>query len=193
MPYTKDTLYTAPTIEPVSVSELRDHLRLDDHTESGMLSGFITAARTHLENIAWRAFISQTWDVYFDAFEAKMVVPRPPLSSITSITYVDTAGSTQTLSTSIYEAGIENELGHVRLQYNQTWPTTRGHSDDIRVRAVCGYGAASSSVPQPIRQAILLLAGYWYSQRETASNESLSKVPYAVESLIASYRCARFV
>jgi uncharacterized phiE125 gp8 family phage protein len=43
-------------------------------------------------------------------------------------------------------------------------------------------------VPEPIRQAMLLLVGHWYEHREQASPASIEQIPVAAQSLLAPYR-----
>ena len=39
-----------------------------------------------------------------------------------------------------------------------------------------------------VQQAILLLAGHWYNQREAVSAASLSEVPYTVQALLKPHQ-----
>lgn len=43
-------------------------------------------------------------------------------------------------------------------------------------------------VPAPLRQAVLLLAGFWYDHREAASSGQVSELPFAVRSLTLPYK-----
>jgi uncharacterized phiE125 gp8 family phage protein len=54
----------------------------------------------------------------------------------------------------------------------------------IQVTYVAGYGAAAS-VPQKYKQAMLLLIGHWYENRETVIVGTISgPIALAVDSLI---------
>lgn len=69
-----------------------------------------------------------------------ILLPCIPLLSVTSITYVDANGATQTLSPSNYSVNLAE--GKIYLAYNQTWPTLRyGWNDRITVRFVAGMAA----------------------------------------------------
>jgi len=61
-------------------------------------------------------------------------------------------------------------------------------AETIRVEYRAGYGDAAVNVPQAMRQAMLLLIGHWYRQRETAATVSQAEVPYAVKALCDTYR-----
>lgn len=185
---TKETLINGPADEPVSVELLKQHLRLDGSDEDELLEEYVRAAREQVEATTWRALISQTWDVYFNGFASRLYLPKPPLSSVTSVKYTDADGDTQTVGTSVWETGEDDGIGLVRPAYNQTWPTgARGHYDDVVVRIVAGYGTSPGSVPRPIRQAIMLLAGEFYERREVQSELRLMELP-AYKALLAPYR-----
>jgi len=129
--------------------------------------------------------LTQTWDQYFDEFEDPLYLRYPPLGSVTSVKYVDANGDTQTLASSVYEAGEENEIGIVRRQYNQDWPSVRGHEDVVIVQFVCGYGG-QADVPERIKHAIRLHAGWFYRNREG------QLLPDAFYRLLAPYRVLEF-
>lgn len=178
---TKRALFAAPTTWPVSQDEVAEHLRLLSDYEAGYVEGLIEAATVYVEDATWRKLCTQTWDLYANAFADPIRLPYPPVASITSITYADTRGVSQTLASTVYELGEENGIGIVRLKYGQTWPATRAHEDDVKIRYVCGYGSASS-VPQAIKHAIKLLCGVFHEGRESPT------MPAAVEALLSPYR-----
>ncbi len=43
-------------------------------------------------------------------------------------------------------------------------------------------------LPAPLQQAILLIAGHWYNQREAVSGVQMAEVPYTLQALIKPYR-----
>ncbi|MFC5386578.1 head-tail connector protein [Aquamicrobium segne] len=47
---------------------------------------------------------------------------------------------------------------------------------------------STSTVPDPLKVAILLLVGHWYQNREATSSAGMASLPFAVEALIAPYR-----
>jgi uncharacterized phiE125 gp8 family phage protein len=183
----KRVLITAPAIEPISVAELRDQSRITGNDEDGHLAALITKARTYVEEKEWRAHITQTWDFYFDSFAPRLCLSKPPNQSITTVTYVDTNGDTQTVDSGVYELGEEDGLGFVRLAFNQDWPSdARIHPDTVIARVVCGYGGVSS-VPATTKHAISMLAAHWYDHREpviVGERSYVNPIPYAIEALM---------
>jgi uncharacterized phiE125 gp8 family phage protein len=182
----KITLETAPTTDAVGLQEFRDHSRIKTHAHDAHLQRLIKGAQRAAEGYLRRKLITQTWIQYFDGFADPLELRFPPLSSITSVKYIDTAGATQTLATSVWEAGEENGVGVVRRKYDQTWPSTRAHEDVVWVEFVCGYGA-KAVVPEPIKAAIRVHAAYFYRKREGG------EVPDAFFDLLRPFRALQFV
>jgi len=153
---------TEPGIEPVTPAEVAEFLRIDYDDHDTMIASYAKEARRTLEDgYLWKCCISQTCIDRFDRLD-ELELHFQPVSAITSITYVDTAGDTQTLAATVYELGKRRGVGYVRLKYGQVWPATRSHEDVVTVTYTAGYGATSSTVPEAIRQSIILYAGHLY-------------------------------
>jgi len=182
---TKEQLITAPTIEPVSGIEAAKHCYVTSHDDDAYLADLITAARMHVEEICWSALITQTWQYWFDRFDSRLFVPRPPLQTIGFVKYTAADGTLTTVDSAVYETSAERQLHFVRLAYQQSWPSARGHGDDVTIQAVVGYGDAATDVPMPLRQAIKLLVGHMYRVR---GDEPPQELPAAVKPLLAPYR-----
>ncbi|WP_294610886.1 head-tail connector protein [uncultured Bacteroides sp.] len=43
-------------------------------------------------------------------------------------------------------------------------------------------------LPATLQQAVLMIAGHWYNQREAVSGVQMSEVPYTLQALIKPYR-----
>ncbi len=187
----KILIATEPTAEPVTLLELRDHLEVVDPVKNEYLEGLIKVARQSLEEMTWSAFVTQTWDQWFDGFANPLKLSKPPVASITAVTYTDTAGASQTLASSVYELGDDNGIGIVRLQYNQQWPSTRAVPDAVKVRF--DSGKAVADVPAGIKLAIKQLAAHLFENRESVVlGETVSTVPMAVKTLIGPYSYREF-
>lgn len=167
-------LHTAPATEPIALDEAtKRHLRIEDAVteDDALIVTDIEAVRQWAETFTGRAFISQTWDLKLDWFPSgRIVLPRPPVTAVTFIQYIDTAGTTQTLSSSLYRVELPTgplaAPAHIEPAYGETWPSTQSVSNAVTVRYVCGYGTKGVQVPANIRKAMLLRLGTLYEQRE---------------------------
>jgi uncharacterized phiE125 gp8 family phage protein len=93
-------------------------------------------------------------------------LPYPPLVSVSAVTYVDSAGNTQTVDASNYTVLTETTPGRVFLAVNGSWPGDLREQWPIRVQYVAGYGAAAASVPEDYRRLIIALVGIAYQNRD---------------------------
>jgi len=180
----KTAISVAPSGRVVSIGEIKDNSRIDTNELDAMIAAWSDAGEDMAEDYTWRKFLTQTWIQYYDNFEDPLILAHSPVQSITSISYTDSNGDSQTLSTSVYELGKKYGYDVVRRKYNQDWPTPRSHEDVVAVTYVVGYGAASV-VPQRIKDAIMLYADLRYNNR---GDESL---PRAFYDLLYPFRLAR--
>jgi uncharacterized phiE125 gp8 family phage protein len=181
---------TEPAVLPVTLTEAKTHLRVDHGDEDTLIIGYLTAARERCELEARRTFINTTFDLFLDYWPSRGVfrLPRPPLVSVTGIYYTDTDAVEATYDALNYLVDNKNQPGKVVLKSSATWPSvTLQEINGVRVRFVAGYGATPSSVPERYRQAILLLAGHYYENRESvlvAQGFSAVTLPDSVSRLL---------
>lgn len=195
------TIVTPADAELVSLEEAKAHLRVDIDEQDESIMAFLVAARQHLEEICNRSFVSSTWDGFIDDDwpwvldldtyrHVRMIeIPKAPLASVTSISYVDGAGATQVLASNQYVVDGTGAIGRIYPAYGVTWPTVRCQPKAITVRFVAGYGTDAEAVPTPIKQAIKLLISHFHEQRQPVQiGSTVAPLPFAVDALIASYR-----
>lgn len=179
---------TAPTVSPISLEEVRAHLRIDHTDEDPTLQLYIDAATGYLEGpngILDRALATQSWAQAYPQFTDPIVLPLglQPVQSVTQIGYYDPAGAAQLLDAGLYQLIPNAAGGPVIERLGNAWPATAVRDDAVTVEFVAGEG----SVAAPIRQAMLLLVGHWYAQRETAAAGNTLEVPYAVTALLINH------
>jgi uncharacterized phiE125 gp8 family phage protein len=187
------TLVTGPTVEPVSVSEMKDDRRITDDPEDALCDLYLSAARRAIELRTGLALVTQTWEAAYDCWPTAtdlnpwggFVVPRPPLQSVTSIKYIDGDGVEQTLAATEYTVNTRAFPGEIVLAYGKSWPTIRAVPNAIVIRFVAGFGATPESVPETLRDAIRLEAADRYVYRTDLQQDALVSRG-AVQRLLAN-------
>lgn len=179
---------TAPATEPVTATEAKLHCRVDHSTEDDIFTRLIETARVTCEAISGRAFITRTYTAKLDCFPpTKFEVPYPPLATITSIKYTDENGNQSTYSSANYIVDTNSEPGRVALKSSADWPSvTLQDINGVEIIYTAGYGVAAD-VPDQYKQAMLLLIGHLYENRESVvvgQGVSMAQVPQAVEWLL---------
>lgn len=168
----KYAVTTAPSAEPVTLTEAKVHLRTvtgDTSEDAAVISPLITAAREYCENVTGRALAEQTIKAYPDTW-GLWRLPRPPILTLTSITCYDRDNTAYLLDASAYQLdtvdGLVNILSAPGIDLRALNP--------IEVEYTAGY----TTCPKTIRQAMLLLIAHWYENREavTPSTERSMRV-----------------
>ncbi|NSW92315.1 MAG: phage head-tail connector protein [Firmicutes bacterium] len=179
-------LITPPSIEPITLEEAKAHIRVDGADEDILITSLITTAREYCESFQNRAYITQVWELILDAFPASPFnIPRPPLQSVDSIKYTDSDGLETTFDSTNYIVDTDSEPGRVALATGIVWPSmTLKSIGGVKIRFTAGYGDAAA-VPMMIKQAMLLLIGHWYENREASFIGHVSReIEFAVHALL---------
>lgn len=188
-------LITPPDVEPVTLAEAKSHLRVDTTADDTLISTYIAVARDYVERTCRPrlALLTQTWRYLADEWpESDTIELRPyPLKTVKSITYTSSAGVTTTFAATNYVVDTSSQPGRVRLKSTVSWPsTTLQELNGLAIEFDAGFGAAGSSVPVSLRQAILLLIGHWYENREPMLTTGAigKQLEFAVAALQAPWR-----
>jgi len=175
-------LVTAPAAEPVSLDEAKEQCRVGDAASDVILERLIKAARHHCEEETRRAFITQTRRLTLDDFPASPIRLTPRLLTVVSVVHEDLDFDDVTLDSDDYALSADEEPGQLTSYLG--WPATSGRPGNVRVTFTCGYGAAASNVPEPIRHAILLCVNHWYDHR---GDDDPPDLPPAVGRLLLPF------
>lgn len=211
-------LNTAPAADAVTDAELYDHLRVTLEgspaapTDETYIQAIKAAAIAYVDGaggILNRALVTQTWTLHLDRFptlqwapgmgfrefDAKIELPLPPLVSVESVKYYDTAGSLQTLSASVYTVITrQRQRSFIVLTPNQSWPSVQVRPAAVQVKYNAGYGAANTDVPADLRQAILQMAAHWYEHRLPVEvGMTSAEVPFTAAAIFDKYTTQRIV
>jgi uncharacterized phiE125 gp8 family phage protein len=185
------TLLTPPTTEPMSVEEVKVHLRESGTSQDSLIQSLIIASRDYGERFTRRAFAKQTWRLSIDEFPGNGVIrlPMPPLLAVNSVKYTDLSGAEVTLDPSKYLVDLGSLPGKIDRPYLVVWPLTLCQANAVRIEFDCGYSDSPAAIPEGLKAAMKLLIGNWYEQREAVNvGNIVTEIPMAVESLLWSYR-----
>ena len=185
---------TPPAIEPVTLAEAKDHLRIDVTDDDALVGFMIQAARESIESFLGRTIITTTFDLFLDRFPGRsgtIVVPSPRLQSVTTVKFIDTAGVLQTVPSADFLVDTSSEPGRITPSTDSLiWEETETRIKAVEVRYVAGYGTATTDVPEAIRLAILLMTADLYEHRENQSEVRLIE-NRTVQSLLYTHKAAK--
>lgn len=157
---------TQPTLRAISVVEALAFLRQSATSEGSLLEALIDAARSKAELGAGRTLLTTVYDLKLPAFPHTIRLPRPPVQSVTSVSYYDKDNVAQTVTvTTGYLAYVGERSGEVYLPQATTWPTTYDRPDAVTVRYTAGWTAATL-VPGCLRAWMFQAVATLYEHRE---------------------------
>lgn len=193
-------LVTPPEGEPLELAAVKNQLRVDFDDEDDLIGGYISAARELIETECDRALLTQTWELGLDGFpysEDRIRLPKGRLQEVLSLLYTDTSQqNTPMVAGTDYILNQYAEPAEVVLPFSRIWPpVVLSTAAPVRIQFNCGYGT-TSDVPQPIKQAILMLIADWYVNREDVviarTTAAAVQLPNAVNRLLANYRLRNY-
>ncbi len=177
------TLITPPAAEPVTLTEAKAHLKVDTAADDTLIASLVTAARARAEWHTGRAFVTQSWTLWLDAWPQNGLVeiPLPPLQDVTQVTVYALDDTPSVLDPSVYQ--LDAASAPARLLRKGEAPAKLRAVNAVEIEFTAGYGGAST-VPQAIKQAILQIVADLYSHR----GDGAGIVSPAAEALLAPYR-----
>jgi uncharacterized phiE125 gp8 family phage protein len=163
--------------EPVTLSEVKDHLKIDGTDEDTYLTSLITASRQMLESELERSFITQTWKMYLPYFPlGEINIPKGKVLTVESVEYYDSNNSLQTVSTDEYKTSLGADIGKIKAV--ESWPLTNtDHPDAVVITFTAGYGASADDVPNGLKQALLILIADSHNFRQSYTKVKNSVLP----------------
>ena len=204
---------TAWTTSAVSTSTQKSFMRVDFSDDDTLIAELVKASQNVIETYLNRAITTQTLELYLDrlpfyndinypegTFTAPdmeynsnfIVLPKPPVASVTHVKYFDDSDTEYTYASSNYYVDTISEQARIVLRQGKSWPTvtqTRNANAYV-LKYVAGYGGASD-VPEPIVQAIKLLTAHLYENREAVTSLGVNTIPYTIGAMLQPYRILR--
>lgn len=203
---------SAPGTEPLALADVKNYLRVDsDLTQDDTLIALlIGAARRYAEHYTGRSFISQGWKLTMDSFPGYGITGAPwgvtyshprqavllekgPVISVDSIVYTGMDGSTVTVTTPAapdYAIDLTGAMPRITPGFGKVWPIPLPQIGAVAINYTAGYGATAASVPEGIRQWMLMRVSSLYENREEVAILGRGKVealPF-VDSLLDPYK-----
>lgn len=210
-------LVAPPTVEPVDLATAKLHLKVDTTDDDALITSLIAAARRACEAFTGLAFITQTWELWLDRAPSDrrgspwwdgtregpislieqpmrvLPIPKPPLQAANFAASTFALDNTETVfDSSSYIIDLKSRPGRMALNVGAVWPTGLRAVNAIKVSFQAGFGDTASSVPEDIKQAVLLLVGHLYENREAVTKDiSPTELPLGVRTLLDSYKIVR--
>ncbi|MBM3529053.1 MAG: hypothetical protein FJX62_13270 [Alphaproteobacteria bacterium] len=179
-------LLTPPEVEPIALAEAKHYLRVEHADDDDIIAALIAGARIHVEALTRRALIAQTWRLVRNRWPAdgRIAVFPVPLRALAAARVCKADGTAQALDVDAFNV---DTVGGVLSLAPGVLPAPGRVAGGIELDIDAGYGEAPDDVPEPLRQAIRMLAAHWYENRGV-TGEHAAVLPQGVTALLAPFR-----
>lgn len=134
-------LIQQPQQEPLTLEQVKKHLRIDGNDLDSELLTYIQAARIYAETVTNYALATQTWDITYNEFpQMPVTFPKPPLQSVEYVKLTDKNGVNLILPESSYHFDSVSESGKLVFSDGFQWPSIELQPfNGIAIRFKCGF------------------------------------------------------
>lgn len=162
----------------INLDAVKRHLSLGTRQEHDdfLRDQVIPTAIAEYESDAGRQLITASLILTRDRFpryRRVLLLPKPPLQSVTSITYLDTSGDETEMDEDDYIVNIAKEPGEIQPVVGVAWPSTYNQSGAVVIEYVAGYGDEAVNIPSHVQHALLEKCRMLFERRDDAQALSL--------------------
>jgi uncharacterized phiE125 gp8 family phage protein len=176
-----------PIVEPITLEEAKQHLRVDGNDDDLLIQSLIKQAREWCENFQNRKYITQTLEFVLDTFpngNAIVFDSCSPIQKVESIKYYDENRQEYLFDESNYIFDLDGFVNRVVLNRGKHWPTVELQSvNAVRVRLIAGYGDSGDKVPEAIKWAMILQMKLLYDDYRPEEKTKLEEARNALLSM----------
>lgn len=153
--YPEIEVTTEPTIDPVTLTEIKNEIRVRHAQDDTLLDGYINQAVKDVEEFTGRSIANQTLTVFWKLVWDYVWLPRPPHGSITSVTSIDDDGAETAISSTDYDLFGRNQL---KIEFDNVI------GNQLRVVYKAGYGATEGDLPRWAKSAVAWQTKLYYQK-----------------------------
>ena len=165
----------------ISLADMKEWLRVDHSDEDTTITAIIDSAVQTIQGYTGLHFKATTFLATQDFFYSANFPYQ--VSTVTSVTYLDRAGDTQTLDTSKYFIDTVRQPG--RIKFKNTPDLEEDVYNAVQIVGTCG----TNGPPAPLVHAVKMLAAHFYENRRAVIVGTISsEIPYGIKAIINPYR-----
>jgi uncharacterized phiE125 gp8 family phage protein len=180
-------LTTPPSGEPVTLAETKSHLRISHTDDDAYITRLITAARKQIEARLAVGLIAQNWSLFLDRWPQAgcVYIPLAPVIQVSDVITYGESDTPATLDPAHYYLDRVSRPARLALRSGRPFPQAGRNLNGIEIKLAIGYGTTPATVPDDLRQALLLTIAAWFANRGESESGAL---PLLARERIAPYR-----
>jgi len=172
-------ILTPPTeeqmLQVLSLDEAKSHLRVDFNDDDDYIKGLIFAAIQYAEGFQKRSIAPYTLQLTQDQFGYAIPLRRGPVKNVVSVEYTLLDGTVKEVSSDSYIFSADEQL------VPKTWWPSEALQGVDGVKVI--YNTGYDTVPATTKQALKLLVGHWYENREPVGQVT-GEIPFSSQALL---------
>jgi len=178
-----------PAVEPITLDEAKQHLRVTGNDDDIILISMIKQAREFCENFQNKKYITQTLEMVLDSFPNNNYIcfeSCSPVQGVGNIKYYDTNGQEYIFDAGNYIVDTDSFVNRIVLGYCKLWPTIALQTvNAVRIRFTAGFGDKPENVPETVKWAMILHMRLLYDDYKP---DERTKIEEARNSLLSMNR-----
>lgn len=184
------SITTAATTEPVDAAYIKLHCRIDIDDDDTWIAQRITAARIWCEKFTGKTFANTAYILkcpnWKDDSEEYLVLPKGPVNTLDTVAYRDSSGTLTQHDVDEFELDTDDSGStRLRFKYGKTIPQIADAWDAVQIDYIAGPATGDeTNVDERVRQAIALVVGHWYKNRETSTLDIPEHVQSSARGLL---------
>lgn len=163
MNYVKRTV--APTLRPVSLEDVKKHLKKTTSSEDDLITIYLDAAIAASENKLQTSIMNSRFTLYAKGFCVHLDLQKKWVSAVNSVKYYDADGNQQTVSASNYTLQDFKVPNVLCFNNSYSFPSTDDREFPVEIDFNAGFTAASGVIAN-IKDAVFLEATDRYENRQ---------------------------
>lgn len=172
-PSVKVVRTTLGTTQPVTLADVKDAVNAEDNTWDDFLTELIEAALRFAEDYCNMSFTGSHFIQYQSHWMRENQIWYPQLNAITSVAYIDTSNTLQTLTQdtdfNVLNAGTDKSI--LFFAYPQIIPYSMFRPDSVQITYT-----TTATAPAQLVRAIKLMVGTWFDRRANEQEAQLKSL-----------------
>lgn len=171
------------TAEILSLTEVKNYLRVDDTTDDTLIGVLINTAISYAEKYMGIDLLETVWENYRDGIEQDLTLRRARFLSVSGIQYMHD-GTYALVSADDYQVAGNGVYGKVeRIEMPDSYDDS---PEAIKIVFKTGFGATGSDVPADIKTALMAHIACMYENRGDCAG--VENIPTVSRLIYGNYR-----